>query len=80
MVNNITRKRAGTKPAKYVPKQATSLVAFSPEIQNIAGRYASIFNDINASTESRTEAKDILNNLYSQMPDESNKIAFLMQT
>lgn len=80
MVNNITRKIAKTKPGKYVTKQATSLVAFSPEIQNIAGRYASIFNDINASTKNRTEAKRVLNNLYAQMPDEINKIALLMQT
>ena len=70
----------GEKLAKYVPKQPTPLIAFSTEVQNIAGRYAPIFNNINANTKNRTEAKRKLNNLYAQMPDQINKTAFLMQT
>ncbi len=80
MVNSAVRKILGTKLAKYVPGQPKQLVAFTPEVQNIAGRYAPIFNNISKSTKSRTEAQRVLNNLYSQMPDQINKTAFLMQT
>ena len=80
MVNNVVRKVLGTKLAKYVPEQTKQLVAFTPEVQNIAGRYAPIFNDISKSNKSRTEAQRVLNNLYSQMPDEINRTAFLLQT
>ncbi len=80
MVNSAVRKILGTKLAKYVPGQSKQLVAFTPEVQNIAGRYAPIFNNISKSTKSRTEAQRVLNNLYSQMPDQINKTAFLMQT
>jgi len=80
MVNNLSRRILGEKLAKYVPKQPTPLIAFSTEVQNIAGRYAPIFNNINANTKNRTEAKRKLNNLYAQMPDQINKTAFLMQT
>ncbi len=80
MVNSAVRKILGTKLAKYVPEQSKQLVAFTPEVQNIAGRYAPIFNNISKSTKSRTEAQRVLNNLYSQMPDQINKTAFLMQT
>ncbi len=80
MVNSAVRKILGTKLAKYVPEQPKQLVAFTPEVQNIAGRYAPIFNNISKSTKSRTEAQRVLNNLYSQMPDQINKTAFLMQT
>jgi DNA-binding transcriptional regulator YbjK len=80
MVNNTARKILGTNLAKYVLEQPNQLVAFTPEVQNIAGRYAPIFNDISKSTKSRTEAKRVLNNLYAQMPDEINRTALLMQT
>ncbi|HBY66663.1 MAG TPA: hypothetical protein DEG69_02125 [Flavobacteriaceae bacterium] len=80
MVNNVSRKILGAKLAKHVPQQPVPLLAFSTEVQNIAGRYAPIFNNINANTKNRTEAKHVLNNLYAQMPDQINRTAFLMQT
>jgi hypothetical protein len=80
MVNNLSRRILGEKLAKYVPKQPTPLIAFSTEVQNIAGRYSPVFNDINASNKRRAEAKRELNNLYAYMPDQLNRTAFLMQT